>query len=95
MKATRYWKRQRELINGVLNELWDPIGVAQYVQDEYESYAVTLSSMLTAGTSEREIASYLASVETESMGLSASSIEHRTTVARGILALPNKYGAAS
>ncbi|MDH3628743.1 MAG: hypothetical protein OES25_13940 [Acidobacteriota bacterium] len=51
---------------------WDPIGVMVgegSPVDEYDSYAPRIVSLLTAGTSESELAAHLEYVRTVTMGL--------------------------
>ena len=59
-------------VDEVLHYVWDPIGVAgtPEARDEYDSYTPRVFSLLIRDTPAAEIASYLVSVETETMGLS-------------------------
>ena len=69
-----------EKIKRLLWEEWDPIGVNVedgWLQDEYDSYAMRVFSMLTAGKSTDEIAEFLRLAETENMGLSPSNIHEQ------------------
>jgi len=68
----RWWKSTgaRELRSLLMKE-WDPIGVAGVPEayDEYDSYAGPLARRLREGANARDVAEYLAEVETERMGL--------------------------
>jgi hypothetical protein len=56
---------------------WDPIGVngIPEAQDEYDGYLAPLIEMLSGGADARDVARYLAKVQTEQMGLPATSEE--------------------
>ena len=58
-------------ISRVLLNHWDPIGIADEpaAQDEYESYARVIASMIRAGAQTERIADYLLSVERDRMEL--------------------------
>jgi hypothetical protein len=58
-------------VRKVLIDDWDPIGVSHIpeAKDEYDAYALELSSMLLAGKSRKDILDYLWWLETEHMGL--------------------------
>ncbi|QDV73291.1 hypothetical protein K2D_14130 [Planctomycetes bacterium K2D] len=60
---------QIEMVRPVLNK-WDPIGVSQYVADEYDAYIADVVSLLLDGRSRDEIAAYLYRLGTEQIGLS-------------------------
>lgn len=76
-------------IRRILWEEWDPIGVRgdDWPNDEYDSYAPKLVEFVVTGRDEYAIASYLAQVETNAMGLSNSNDENNKRVARLILSL--------
>ena len=58
-------------VNAVLYRDWDPIGFGFGVpEDEYESYAGPVATLLLNGSTDAQIATYLEKVEMESMGLS-------------------------
>ena len=67
-----------EKLKALLWQRWDPIGVNETdcPNDEYDSYALRIFSMLKAGASEGEIADYLSWAQTENMGMSWSDIHH-------------------
>ena len=54
----------------LLNE-WDPIGVKHFpdAQDEYDSYAPHIDTLLITDRPHQEIFDYLRKIETERMGL--------------------------
>jgi hypothetical protein len=64
-KDAREWLKR---INHVLHSEWDPIGCG-VPEDEYESYAGPLATLLLKGAPDEEVAAYLYQVETETMGL--------------------------
>jgi hypothetical protein len=55
-------------LNDLLNR-WDPIGVADFVADEYAGYCVPLLRLLVNGADEIAIARELARIVSEQMGL--------------------------
>ncbi len=60
----------RDIKRAMLYE-WDPIGVSEIeaAHDEYDSYAIELTSLIRSGISENEIFTYLWDIETQHMGL--------------------------
>ena len=71
-------KRAREIQNSIREVLirdWDPfqVGDLPELQDEYDAYIGGIYHLLARGASEFAIATHLASVERESMGLSTSA----------------------
>jgi hypothetical protein len=70
----------------VLNEDWDPIGVADSVADEYDSYIAGLYSMLKQDESSESIASHLSTLESE-MGMTVNRIGHLRDIAEKLRAL--------
>lgn len=89
--AGRIWLTIQNQICKVLNADWDPIGVADIVEDEYEMYVEHLHSLLAKGASEQDIAEYLLWVELERMGLTGTPTDQRLQVARNLqkLRLPS------
>jgi hypothetical protein len=55
-------------LNALWNE-WDPIGVSEYVQDEYDSQAISTLSKLQSGITETELASDLAALLVDQFGI--------------------------
>ena len=67
------WLEIQDRIRAVFNASWDPIGVAGVVQNEYDSYIAPVHALVCAEASAEQIASLLASFETNAMGLSRSN----------------------
>lgn len=70
-----------ENLKRLLWDCWDPIGVnneTDWLNDEYDSYAMTIFGMLHSGASRDDIVDYLRWAETEHMGLSPSDIHEAT-----------------
>ena len=68
-------KQAKQLIKWVeakLNE-WDPIGVAEYVDGEYDSYAPKIAGMLLDGADAHRISDHLTNIETVAMGLQGNA----------------------
>ena len=63
-----------ERIKSLLWKSWDPIGVngSDGAQDEYDSYAFAIFTMLHAGADQNSIADYLHRAVTENIGLSGN-----------------------
>jgi len=80
--AGRAWMSLQERVRSVLNAIWDPIGVAGDVDDEYDSYIADIYDLLKRDASLDQIAAHLLEIETASMGLPGQSAEQRTEVAR-------------
>lgn len=74
-----------ELKSLLLND-WDPIGVAGIPQavDEYDTYALHLHGMLTAGTTSKAVAEYLYWVVTAQMGMTGNLAYDREIAERAI-----------
>jgi hypothetical protein len=82
--AGRVWLTIQNQICNVLNSDWDPIGVADIVDDEYDMYIGHIHSLLMKGASEQAIAEYLLWVELERMGLTGTPIDQRLRVAKNL-----------
>ena len=63
------WLEIQQQIRSVLNEAWDPIGVAADAPDEYDSYIGGLYGLLQRETVDDVIVAHLRRIETEHMGL--------------------------
>jgi hypothetical protein len=64
-----------QLVRAILNKHWDPLGVADLVDDEYDFYVGTICLMLIdPRISESEISRYLQGIETGPMGLTPNPI---------------------
>ena len=57
------------LIREVLNRHWDPIGVRDVVDDEYESYIPRIADLLATGTDQPALGRHLHRIECDTMGL--------------------------
>jgi hypothetical protein len=70
-------RRIKQEISQILWEVWDPIGVnsSPEARDEYDSYVNPIYVILTNGSTDKEIASYLLEVVTEGMGLLGTKLE--------------------
>jgi hypothetical protein len=75
------WLEIQERVRDVLNQQWDPIGVADVVEDEYDGYIGEIYAPLKSGSSEAELAEHLRSIEADEMELRVSPIEKLRTVA--------------
>src|SRR5437016_2716387 len=62
-------------VGEILHYVWDPIGVVRYPQarDEYDNYVPQVVEMLLQEKTADDIAMHLSRIETERMGLSATS----------------------
>lgn len=72
-------KNTKQLIKWVqaqLNE-WDPIGVADHVDNEYDSYAPKIAGMLSDGADAYRISEHLTDIETVAMGLQGNASRAR------------------
>jgi hypothetical protein len=76
------WLEIQDQIRSVLNNDWDPIGVADDVPDEYDSYIGVLYGLLHRETEDEPIV-HLRRIETEWMGIPEPSCAHlRAVVAK-------------
>jgi hypothetical protein len=78
------WLEIQDRIRDVLNRQWDPIGVADIVEDEYEGYIGEIYGLLKSGSSEAEIAEHLRSIEADKMELRVSPLEKLRSVAESL-----------
>ena len=81
------WLLVQYQIRGVLNADWDPIGVGDQVQDEYDFYIDGLYRLLRAGSSEEVIAEHLRTIETERMEYPGQSLDRLRNVAARLRSL--------
>ena len=77
----RQWTQLRQRIRRVLNERWDPIGVAGRIDDEYDNYIDGIESLLVKQASDDDIARHLQGIEVGAMGINGRSYEHLLRVA--------------
>jgi hypothetical protein len=78
--AGRIWLTIQDQIRAVLNSDWDPIGVADVVDDEYDMYIGQIHSLLAKDSSEQAIADHLLRIELKRMGLTGT---HEPTAPSG------------
>jgi hypothetical protein len=81
------WLVIHQRIEAVLNSSWDPIGVADEVDGEYQSYVSDIYELLQRGVSASELAAHLGQIETEAMGRDLTTGAQRLDVARRLIAL--------
>lgn len=79
--AGRIWLAIQDRIRIVLNTDWDPIGVADIVDYEYDGYIGHIYSLLAHDESEQAIANHLLSIERERMGLAGTPMNQLLKVA--------------
>ena len=85
--AGRVWLAIQDQIRSVLNADWDPIGVADVVDDEYDDYIGPIYSLLAHGASEQALAEHLLAIELERMALGGRPISQLLKVAAKLLQL--------
>ena len=95
--AGELWLEIQDKIRDVLNREWDPIGVSDVVDDEYDAYIEELYRLLKRHTSADAIAAHLLSVEVYRMGLRASTDTQLQGVAVSLcgLVLPDAHSPES
>jgi len=86
--AGRVWLTIQDQIRAVLNSDWDPIGVADTVDDEYDMYIGHIYSLLATNTHEQAIADYLLWVELERMGMTGTPMNQLLQVVARLRSLP-------
>jgi hypothetical protein len=79
--AGRIWLTIQDQIRVVLNGDWDPIGVADSVEDEYDGYIAQIHSLLVTNSTEQTIADYLLRIEHERMDLTGTPMNRLLRVA--------------
>ena len=85
--AGRIWLTIQDQIRIVLNTAWDPIGVADIVDDGYDMYIGHIYSLLSTKGGEQAIADHLLWIEVNRMGLSSSPKERLLQVAASLRSL--------
>lgn len=83
----RAWIEIQNKIRDVLNQNWDPIGVADAVDDEYDSYIGGIYSLLQRNASVDDLAAHLQRIEREWMDIPDSSVARRLQIAQRLRAL--------
>jgi hypothetical protein len=84
--GTRWLTRQHE-VRTILNRDWDPIGVSEYVDDEYDGYIADIHHLCVQAGEATVIADYLEWVEEKRMGLGERPRAALESVATKLLAL--------
>jgi hypothetical protein len=95
--AGRIWLTIQDRIRAVLNSDWDPIGVADIVDDEYDMYIGHIYSLLATDAAAQAIADHLLWIELERMGLTGTPMSQLLGVAANLrnLQLPRLDGPRS
>ena len=86
-------ERYLTAIRTALLKEWDPIGVKHFpeAQDEYDSYAPHIYSLLFTRRPQHELSDYLWRLETEHMGLTGNRKETERFAER-LLRIPQEIG---
>jgi hypothetical protein len=79
--AGRAWLEIQDRIRSILNTSWDPIGIGNDVDDEYDGYIGGIYSLIQNGSSVDAIAEHVSRIEVESMGLAGSRLSRLREVA--------------
>jgi len=79
--AGRVWLVIQDQLRAVLNSDWDPIGVADIVDDEYDMYIGHIHSLLATDAAEQAIADHFLWIELERMGLTGTPMDELLGVA--------------
>jgi hypothetical protein len=89
--AGRIWLTIQNQIRAILNVDWDPIGVADVVDDEYDMYIGQIYALLATHPAEQTIADHLLRIELERMGLTGTPMKRLLGVAASLrnLQLPS------
>jgi hypothetical protein len=82
--AGRIWLTIQDQIRVVLNGDWDPIGVADIVDDEYDMYIAQIHSLLVMNSTEQTIADHLLRIEQDRMGLAGRPMSQLLRVAANL-----------
>jgi len=85
------WIEVEDRIRTILNNDWDPIGVAQADDDEYDGYIAGILTFLVRGAGVDGLAEHLRSIEVERMRLGGSPHDKLIVVAEALrgIRLPN------
>lgn len=82
-----WWLTRQHEVRKVLNRDWDPIGVSECVDDEYDGYIADIHHLCVHAGEATVIADYLAWVEQNQMGLRGRPRTALESVATKLLAL--------
>jgi hypothetical protein len=77
----RAWLEIQDQIRSVLNRDWDPIGVADMVDDEYDMYIGRVYSLLAREVPDEDIATHLLNIERERMELGGTPMDKLLKIA--------------
>ncbi len=78
------WIEVEDQIRTILNNDWDPIGVAQVDDDEYDGYIAGILTFLVRGAAIDGLAEHLRSIEVERMGLGGSPHDKLIAIAEAL-----------
>ena len=86
------WRELHARIRVILNERWDPIGVADQVNDEYDGYIGGILTLLMRQASDETIARHLQGIEVGAMGINGTPLDRlvRVAVALRTLEIPDR-----
>ncbi len=68
-------RRFRARIREILNRDWNPIGIGDLPDDEYDDYVGKVAAIVNAGGSDQEILEYLTWAEADHMGFGKTNKE--------------------
>lgn len=81
------WIEIEDRIRMILNNEWDPIGVAYADDDEYDGYIAGILTLLGRGAGVDRLAEHLRSIEVDRMALSGSPPEKLRAIAEALRSL--------
>jgi hypothetical protein len=84
----RTWLTIQDQVRSVLNADWDPIGVADINDGEYDRYIGHIYSLVASNASERTIAEHMLLIERERMQLQGTPMDQLLKVAAKLRSLP-------
>jgi len=89
MASKKQILRLSAAVRKILWEDWDPIGVRKFggPDDEYDSYAGTITRFLIEGRDEYFLSQHLAQLESNAMGLSPPDPDQLRPIARKLISL--------
>ena len=74
-------------IAGVLRHSWNPIGMDDLPEDEYDAYIGGVYGLLSSGATAHQVAEHLHRLEVENIGLAGPSVDDLLPVAQKLLSL--------
>ena len=86
------WHELRARIRAILNERWDPMGVADHANDTYDGYIDGIQTLLTKQASDKAIARHLQGIEVGAMGINGTPFDRllRVAVALRRIEIPDR-----